>query len=187
LGKEATVIARRAFLITVAAVLGLPASFVAQQPPQGATARCRDGIYSFSRTRSGTCSHHGGVAQWLTPSQPPAAAVAPQPQQATQGQTLTAAEAKAHIGETATVCGTVASARYAAQSRGRPTFLNLDAPYPNQVFTVVIWGDARLNFPEPPEAAYRRKRICVTGLIETYRGVPQIVVRTPATIRAPSQ
>jgi hypothetical protein len=34
-------------------------------PPEGATARCRDGTYSFSRHRSGTCSHHGGVAQWL--------------------------------------------------------------------------------------------------------------------------
>lgn len=33
--------------------------------PPGATARCRDGTYSFSRSRSGTCSHHGGVAQWL--------------------------------------------------------------------------------------------------------------------------
>jgi LysM repeat protein len=33
--------------------------------PSGATARCRDGSYSFSRHRRGTCSHHGGVAQWL--------------------------------------------------------------------------------------------------------------------------
>jgi len=34
-------------------------------PPQGATAQCRDGSYSFSRSRRGTCSHHGGVAKWL--------------------------------------------------------------------------------------------------------------------------
>ncbi len=33
--------------------------------PQGAIARCRDGSYSFSRSRRGTCSHHGGVAKWL--------------------------------------------------------------------------------------------------------------------------
>ncbi|ACR29604.1 DUF3761 domain-containing protein [Burkholderia glumae] len=32
--------------------------------PEGASARCRDGSYSFSRHRSGTCSHHGGVAEW---------------------------------------------------------------------------------------------------------------------------
>jgi hypothetical protein len=34
-------------------------------PPQGATAQCRDGTYSFSQSRRGTCSHHGGVAKWL--------------------------------------------------------------------------------------------------------------------------
>jgi hypothetical protein len=33
--------------------------------PTGATALCRDGSYSFSEHRRGTCSHHGGVAQWL--------------------------------------------------------------------------------------------------------------------------
>lgn len=33
--------------------------------PSGATARCGDGSYSFSQSRRGTCSHHGGVAEWL--------------------------------------------------------------------------------------------------------------------------
>jgi hypothetical protein len=33
--------------------------------PKNATARCRDGTYSFSKSRRGTCSHHGGVAVWL--------------------------------------------------------------------------------------------------------------------------
>ena len=33
--------------------------------PEGATALCRDGTYSFSGSRRGTCSHHGGVAKWL--------------------------------------------------------------------------------------------------------------------------
>jgi hypothetical protein len=33
--------------------------------PKGATAQCRDKSYSFSRSRRGTCSHHGGVAKWL--------------------------------------------------------------------------------------------------------------------------
>jgi len=46
--------------------LGAPASSVGAAPPPGATARCRDGTYSLSQHRSGTCSHHGGVATWLT-------------------------------------------------------------------------------------------------------------------------
>jgi hypothetical protein len=33
--------------------------------PSGATAKCDDGTYSFSQHRQGTCSHHGGVAEWL--------------------------------------------------------------------------------------------------------------------------
>jgi hypothetical protein len=33
--------------------------------PQGATAQCRDGSYSFSQSHRGTCSHHFGVAKWL--------------------------------------------------------------------------------------------------------------------------
>lgn len=37
----------------------------APSPPAGASARCEDGTYSFSRNRQGTCSHHGGVASWL--------------------------------------------------------------------------------------------------------------------------
>lgn len=32
--------------------------------PAGASAQCRDGTYSYSQSRSGTCSHHGGVAVW---------------------------------------------------------------------------------------------------------------------------
>jgi len=29
------------------------------------SAICEDGIYSFSASRSGTCSNHGGVQKWL--------------------------------------------------------------------------------------------------------------------------
>ena len=33
--------------------------------PAGATAVCRDGTYSFSLHHRGSCSHHGGVSNWL--------------------------------------------------------------------------------------------------------------------------
>ncbi|MWA20147.1 DUF3761 domain-containing protein [Burkholderia pseudomallei] len=42
-----------------------PAHSKSGRAPEGATARCRDGAYSFSRHRRGTCSGHGGVAAWL--------------------------------------------------------------------------------------------------------------------------
>ncbi len=33
--------------------------------PAGASAICGDGTYSFSQSRRGTCSGHGGVSRWL--------------------------------------------------------------------------------------------------------------------------
>lgn len=36
---------------------------------------------------------------------------------------ISAAEAKNHVGERGTVCGEVASTHYAARSRGNPTFI----------------------------------------------------------------
>jgi hypothetical protein len=38
---------------------------VSSSAPSGATAKCNDGTYSFSQSRRGTCSSHGGVAEWL--------------------------------------------------------------------------------------------------------------------------
>lgn len=38
---------------------------VSTTAPSGATAKCGDGTYSFSQSRRGTCSSHGGVAAWL--------------------------------------------------------------------------------------------------------------------------
>ena len=37
----------------------------ADSAPAGATAKCKDGTYSFSKHHSGTCSGHHGVAEWL--------------------------------------------------------------------------------------------------------------------------
>jgi len=33
--------------------------------PTGATAKCKDGSYSKSKSHSGACSKHGGVDQFL--------------------------------------------------------------------------------------------------------------------------
>jgi hypothetical protein len=91
-------------------------------------------------------------------------------------------EAKDHFGETVTVCGEVVSTRYADSTKGQPTFLNLDKPYPNQVFTVVIWGENRRKFGKP-EDNYKEKRICVSGKITAHAGLPEIVADDPKQIR----
>ena len=100
---------------------------------------------------------------------------------AAQTNKITAAEAKDHVGETRTVCGKVASTHYASGSKGQPTFLNLDEPYPKEVFTILIWGTDRAKFGTP-ETKYKDMRVCVTGKITTHREVPEIIATEPKQI-----
>jgi micrococcal nuclease len=97
--------------------------------------------------------------------------------------TITPEDAAKFIGQQKTVCSMVASAHFAAKSKGQPTFINLDKPYPNQVFTVLIWGSDRGKFEKPPEALYSGKEICVTGMIQSYQGRPEIIVKEPSQIK----
>lgn len=98
-----------------------------------------------------------------------------------QNAQITAAEAKDRIGERATVCGNVASSRFASKSKGQPTFLNLEKSYPNKVFTVVIWGEDRSKF-DKPESKYQDHKICVSGKITNYQGEPEIVASSPSQV-----
>ncbi|HXZ01685.1 MAG TPA: hypothetical protein VEI03_16940 [Stellaceae bacterium] len=95
--------------------------------------------------------------------------------------TLSAEEAAHHVGETATVCGTVASARFAERSRAQPTFLNLGKPYPDQLFTIVIFGRDREKFGTP-ESTLLHQRVCATGAIKLYEGRPEMIVEDPAQL-----
>ena len=70
---------------------------------------------------------------------------------------FTASEAAAHVRETVTVCGKVTGTHYAAASRGKPTFINFDKPYPNQDFTVMVWDDDAML---PPDLVAPRISIC---------------------------
>jgi DNA/RNA endonuclease YhcR with UshA esterase domain len=95
--------------------------------------------------------------------------------------TVSPEDAAGHVGETATVCGSVASAKYAASSRSQPTFLDLDRPYPNAPFTAVIFGSDRANFGTP-ETTLQGKRVCVTGQIRDYHGKPEIILSDPTQL-----
>jgi hypothetical protein len=46
-----------------------PTAAAGASDPAGASAKCKDGTYSHSKHHSGTCSKHGGVAEWLTAAQ----------------------------------------------------------------------------------------------------------------------
>jgi hypothetical protein len=92
-------------------------------------------------------------------------------------------DAMAYVGKLVTVCGTVKSAAYMAASPRRPTFLNFGQPYPHHVFTIVIWGENRDKFDKPPIRTFDGQHVCVTGVVATYKGKPQIIVEEPDQIR----
>lgn len=89
---------------------------------------------------------------------------------------IPATEARDHVGEQAIVCGTVVATEWVFLENGHPTFLNFVAPYPSQPFNVVIWGEQRRAWPlsGKPDVVFRGRNVCVTGLIEAYRGWAQI-------------
>lgn len=97
---------------------------------------------------------------------------------------LTTSEAAKHVGENATVCGIVASVHTAMSSKGSPTFVNLDKPYPNQLFTILIWGSDLQKF-SPAPASWDGKKVCATGTIAMYRNAPEIVAREAGQISFP--
>jgi len=94
-------------------------------------------------------------------------------------QTLTAAQTREHEGDNATVCGIVASVRQASASKGKPTYINLDIPWPNQIFAAVIWEEDLQKVGALPRLG---AHLCTKGLITYYHGVPEIILRSSAQI-----
>ena len=92
-------------------------------------------------------------------------------------------DAPNHCGETATVYGPVVDTNYAQYSNGGPTFINVGIAYPNSVFTVVIFDDARYKFTGAPERMYYGKNIEVTGTIKWYKTYAEIIVKDPSQIK----
>ena len=91
-----------------------------------------------------------------------------------QCQTITAAQAREHDGETATVCGVAQNEHTADTTRGKPTFIDLDSSFPYQIFSILVWDEDRPNVGELPHTG---SKVCVTGVITYYHGVPRIVVK----------
>ena len=84
----------------------------------------------------------------------------------TSGQ-ISVYEVDAHIGESTTVCGEVSQ----ISQTSKATYINFGGIYPKHKFSAVIWSN---NIMPTSEGS----NICITGLVESYKGVPQIVIRS---------
>jgi hypothetical protein len=97
-------------------------------------------------------------------------------------QPVSAEASKNYVGKTVTVVGKVVDGRYLANSNRQPTLLNVDKPFPNQAFSIVIYGDKRQSFGYKPEEMLLNKNVLVTGVVEMYNGKPQMIVNSPDQI-----
>jgi DNA/RNA endonuclease YhcR with UshA esterase domain len=90
-------------------------------------------------------------------------------------------EVSRHIDDSVTVCGKVDDMRYFESSKNSPTFLNIGGNFPNQLLTVVIWGDVRKEFKTNVDDL-KGKQVCITGRIILYKERPEIVIGQPSQI-----
>jgi endonuclease G len=88
---------------------------------------------------------------------------------------INTSQVKEYIGKDACVCGKVVSTKFSENGKTNPTYINLDKKYPEQVFTLMIFGQDRQNFSYKPEEFLQGKTICVKGKIGEYKGSPQII------------
>ena len=89
-----------------------------------------------------------------------------------------------HIGDSVKVRGKIFGVRYLEAANNTPTFINVGAAYPNQLLTVVVWGDVRKKLGYAPEdKKYVGAMAVVMGKVELYNGKPQIVIADPAQLQ----
>lgn len=89
-------------------------------------------------------------------------------------------QAKYHIGQTATVCGTVVSSRKTAKAKA--IYLNFDRMHPHQDFYATIWEYNGPNFSYDPETYFVNKKICVTGKVTIYDDIPRISINNESEV-----
>ena len=111
-----------------------------------------------------------------------ASTVGAQAGRATVRGEVPAAQAGEFIGREATVCGEVATARFAENAEGQPTFLFIGAAFPNHPFSARVWGRDRDKFGVDL-TSLTGKTVCVTGEIGRANNRPEIVVRGVRNLR----
>jgi hypothetical protein len=132
------------------------------------------------------CAEGGAPTADVEPAPPTGAAEgAPAPSETGPAVTVVSWEdARDFIGGVVTVEGPVAGTRYAQAGAGEPTFLTIgrEVADPKRL-VIVIWGEDRDSFPEPPEDTYADRTIQVTGHLLGHEGMLRMDVASPDAIK----
>jgi hypothetical protein len=94
-----------------------------------------------------------------------------------QTPTYTVADAAKHVGEIATITGTVNDVHQAGKGN---IFLNIGGKYTNQVFTAFIPSSSAADFSNPRR--YEGKTVAVSGKITLSHEKPEIIVSNVSQI-----
>jgi hypothetical protein len=94
-------------------------------------------------------------------------------------QTLKPEEAKNHVNDTVTVCGKVVATHKMASSN---VLLDFGKPYPDNVFTVIIFGRDYPKF-NAAENTLKGKNICVKGKVILANDKPEIVLSDTSQLK----
>ena len=87
-----------------------------------------------------------------------------------------------HVGALTTVCDSVWSTFV---SKSGTVYLNFGGSFPKNTFSAVIFSKDTSKFQEyRPVEFLKHKKVCITGMIDIYKGKPQIIVKGPNQVRA---
>ncbi|HZW63904.1 MAG TPA: hypothetical protein VFF15_09705 [Flavobacteriaceae bacterium] len=95
---------------------------------------------------------------------------------------VTIDNASAFVGKEVTVCGVVTEINSPEHISGSPTYFNMGGLYPNQIFTLVLWGKNKHKFVQGLDH-YKGKHLTITGVVELFRGKPQMVLTFPEQVK----
>lgn len=82
--------------------------------------------------------------------------------------TLSPEAAAERIGEEVMVKGKIVTTFYAEFSKGKPTFLNLEKPFPNNPIVIIIFEE-QLEQLHINAKDYRDKMVLVKGIVKQYK------------------
>ena len=100
--------------------------------------------------------------------------------------TLTATEAAKQVGSKVLVKAKVVGIHTAKNAKGKPTFIDLDVPFPNNPLSIIIFEQNIAKFA--PLETYKNKTILIEGLVRRrvykYRGKER--VRSQIELKRPT-
>jgi hypothetical protein len=92
--------------------------------------------------------------------------------------------AAGRIGEHVAVSGPIMRVTHREDVNGSPTWIEIGAAFPDSSrLTLIIWGSNRPHFTAVLRQLAEGREVCAQGVVETFRGQPQIELESASQLR----